>query len=133
MKTVQVSSLIGPTLDWAVAKSNGLDVYHIWEDEIQVITNRHWITYHPSTNWNQGGPIIESEDITFRKYHNPGKERHGIYYARICRESGTMVGWYKTTGFQQTGPTPLIAAMRCYVASKLGTTIEIPEELYEEK
>jgi hypothetical protein len=26
-------------------------------------------------------------------------------------------------------PTPLIAAMRCYVASKLGDDIEIPEEL----
>jgi len=28
-----------------------------------------------------------------------------------------------------TGPTPLIAATRCYVASKLGDDIEIPEEL----
>ena len=27
------------------------------------------------------------------------------------------------------GPTPLIAAMRCYVASKLGDEIEIPTEL----
>lgn len=28
-----------------------------------------------------------------------------------------------------TGPAPLIAAMRCYVASKLGEEVEIPEEL----
>lgn len=27
------------------------------------------------------------------------------------------------------GPTPLIAAMRCYVASKLGDNVEIPEKL----
>jgi hypothetical protein len=27
------------------------------------------------------------------------------------------------------GPTPLIAAMRCYVASKIGLEVEIPEEL----
>ncbi len=27
------------------------------------------------------------------------------------------------------GPTPLIAAMRCYVASKLGDEVDIPEEL----
>ena len=27
------------------------------------------------------------------------------------------------------GPTPLIAAMRCYVASKLGDEVEVPEEL----
>jgi hypothetical protein len=30
---------------------------------------------------------------------------------------------------RQHGPTPLIAAMRCYVASKLGDAVEIPEEL----
>ena len=29
----------------------------------------------------------------------------------------------------QFGPTPLIAAMRCYVASKLGDEVEVPEEL----
>ena len=27
------------------------------------------------------------------------------------------------------GPTPLIAAMRCYVASKLGDEVEVPDEL----
>jgi hypothetical protein len=30
---------------------------------------------------------------------------------------------------RSSGPTPLIAAMRCYVASKLGDEIEIPENL----
>ena len=85
---------------------------------------------HPySTDWAQGGPIIEREDISFRKYHNPGKESHGTYYARVCRENGTLVGWHKTTGFQKTGPTPLVAAMRCYVASKLGDVVDIPDEL----
>jgi hypothetical protein len=29
----------------------------------------------------------------------------------------------------QYGDTPLIAAMRCYVASKLGDEVEIPKEL----
>ena len=33
---------------------------------------------------------------------------------------GWVYGW---------GTTPLIAAMRCYVASKLGDNIELPEEL----
>ena len=27
------------------------------------------------------------------------------------------------------GPTPLIAAMRCYVSGKLGDEVDIPEEL----
>jgi hypothetical protein len=31
----------------------------------------------------------------------------------------------------QYGPTPLIAAMRCYVASKLGDEVEVPDELLQ--
>jgi len=31
------------------------------------------------------------------------------------------------------GPTPLIAAMRCYVASKMGDEIDVPTELGESK
>jgi hypothetical protein len=27
------------------------------------------------------------------------------------------------------GPTPLFAAMRCYVASKLGDEVDVPEDL----
>lgn len=80
-------------------------------------------------DWSMSGPIIEREDISFRKYHRPDSESHGTYYARICRENGTLIGWYRTTGHQQTGPTPLIAAMRCYVASRLGNEVDIPEEL----
>lgn len=86
--------------------------------------------FSPSTDWAQGGPIIAREDIAFRKYHKPESTNHGTYYARVCRESGTQVHWHKTTGFQHTGPTALIAAMRCYVASKLGDTVDVPDQLY---
>ena len=54
--------------------------------------------------------------------------------------SSVVVGWvagfvYPDLQFggvaycEQSGDTPLIAAMRCYVASKLGDTVELPEEL----
>lgn len=144
MKTVKVADLTGAALDWAVAAM--LDRQHSEGRVIKICrveaTAPAWIErenyagsapiYHrftPSSDWAQGGPIVEREDISCRKYHRPDSPAHGTWYARICRENGTMVGWYKTTGSQQTGPTPLIAAMRCYVASKLGDTIEIPEEL----
>ena len=70
---------------------------------------------HPySTLWQQGGPIIE-------------RERIGLTYA------DSVPSWYATSQqgkrFLRLGPTPLIAAMRCYVASKLGDTVEVPEEL----
>jgi hypothetical protein len=63
-----------------------------------------------STNWAQGGPIIERERISIT--HQVG---------RWAAQTDDDLFAY--------GPTPLIAAMRCYVASKLGDEVEIPEEL----
>ena len=137
---IKTSELTDAALDWAVANCWYSDRrVELTEGKTGVRVLRdptydgseysHWFVFFGSTDWSQAGPIIEREDISFRKYHRPDSEAHGTYYARICRESGTMVGWYKTTGHQQTGPTPLIAAMRCYVASKLGNTIDIPQEL----
>jgi hypothetical protein len=72
-------------------------------------------TYHPSINWSQGGPIIEREGICvfLRSPHWPENNR---WSAR--QEDGASLG-----------STPLIAAMRCYVASKLGDEVEIPSQL----
>lgn len=67
-----------------------------------------------STNWAQGGPIIEREEI----YLNPNNG-NDLWFAETTIDGPR--GEY--------GPTPLIAAMRCFVASKLGDEVEIPEEL----
>lgn len=64
-----------------------------------------------STDWSQGGPIIE---------------RKGIQLARV---GDVWEAWVDADGVFCQGPTPLIAAMRCYVTSELGDEVEIPEEL----
>ena len=116
---MQTSELTGAALDWAVAKCEGLEVSVAHEDW-------HWY----STDWSQGGPIIE-------------RERLGLWFSEeVHDENGTVlreVCWYCETSCTtdngdepykcDTGVTPLIAAMRCYVASKLGDEVEIPEEL----
>jgi hypothetical protein len=110
---VKVSELSGSALNWAVAKCEGiingdvLDVGFILEGG-----------YSPSTDWAQGGPIIEREGISVDRMS-------GAWTADISDSVGVYI--------EQTdsGPTPLIAAMRCYVASKLGDTVEVPAELLE--
>jgi hypothetical protein len=62
-----------------------------------------------STDWAQGGPIMEREKIA-TAWH-------------ITR----WVAWRGVT--EHPGPTPLIAGMRCYVASELGDEVEIPHDL----
>lgn len=110
MKTAE---LIGPALDWAVAKLEG-------EAESAVI--KGYVTgkgnpcgrYAPSTDWAQGGPIIEREWIS-------------VY------QVGNFIWKADIAGLHNSGPspTPLIAAMRCYCCAKLGDEIEIPEELQQ--
>ena len=107
MKTAE---LTGAALDWAVARCEGMT---IWEKTPAAI----WKDYAPSTDWAQGGPIIEREIITLIHPRWDGWTAHK-YDEHDEEESYTL-----------DGPTPLIAAMRCYVASKLGDEVEIPQEL----
>ena len=123
---MKTSELTGHALNWAVAKCEGGDC--LWYDTIAT----HWMTlngkdialskgwaqsFTPSTNWAQGGPIIEREGInigTIDALNGPYWEAHMPYGM--------------SDDFAD-GPTPLIAAMRCYVISKLGDEVEIPENL----
>lgn len=131
---MQTKNLIGAALDWAVAKCDAIEIkaassgwvfnaHH--HNEIHVTHDCRWHKYSPSTDWAQGGPIIEREAIQI--FRNVG----GTYSARIRHEEDHPLVAYKVlAGFTNSaGPTMLVAAMRCYVASKLGENIELPEEL----
>ena len=115
---IKTSELTGAALDWAVAEIENPKPEHYrdyegleWERE-----------YSPSTDWAQGGPIIERELISvsreFSSFTNALE--WAAWTPAPIRDDAEAFGY---------GPTPLIAAMRCYVASKLGDTIDIPEEL----
>jgi hypothetical protein len=75
-----------------------------------------------SESWVVGGPIIEREKISI------GYERYGPEGGETW-DAVKKASHEDTTLSLEYGPTPLIAAMRCYVASKLGGEVEIPEEL----
>ena len=109
------SELTGAALDWTVS----CITYPHWEHEWR-LTNilGTWGTdpFKPSTNWAQGGPIIERERLLIQP--EIGKEG--------CGNAWNAVAMRDTEAY---GPTPLIAAMRCYVASKLGDEVEVPKEL----
>jgi hypothetical protein len=110
---IKTSELSGIQLDWAVAKAEGLlDDCNTWlhEASLQDVAEG---SYHPSENWELVGVIIEREGI--------------------CVVVGmTIYDWQAYIGEETdkiSGDTPLIAAARCYVTSKLGEEINIPEEL----
>ena len=108
---MKTSELTGAALDWAVAKCVG----HIDDETIirRLDPDEEGWCIAYSTDWAQGGAIIEQEGMQLWK--------GGTWCASLDQS-------FNPQDFQ-TGTTPLIAAMRCYVASKLGDEVEIPEEL----
>lgn len=102
---MKTSELIGRPLDVAVEMA-------LQGGQLRPDYNPRYAPEH-STNWNQGGSIIERETI-------------GLFFDRAC---GNQWRANHITAPYQLGPTPLVAAMRCYVASKLGDEVDIPEEL----
>ena len=121
---MKTSELQGAALDWAVVKCECAipaafkSIPALLNGSVRVFRgdiSSYSEPVSPSTNWAHGGPIIEREEI-------------GIE----CDDQGVWCASYDLsaeTAWGATAPTPLIAAMRCYVASKLGDEVEIPEGL----
>ena len=104
---VKTQDLIGTTLDWAVASYTDK---HVTRKDI------HWGNYSPSTNWAQGGPIKTRERISTQIKHD------GWWVACIYNMNDDPT-------YIKLAHSELVAAMRCYVASKLGDEVDIPKEL----
>lgn len=144
---MQTKDLTGPALDWAVAKAEG---YLEPEERLgkmipRVVFDMDWYGYDnkpmvrfnpapdvyyrpdyaPSTDWETGGPIIEQHCMASSCF---APLPDSLHYDPANPTRKQWFYWNDRTGMV-AGPTPLIAAMRCHVASKLGDTVEIPEEL----
>jgi hypothetical protein len=119
---MKTSELQGAALDWAVAKCEGrnIELHMFWE------YRTHNNMFHYSTEWFQGGPIIEREGIELLCNTTAEEAKRFI--------EGTHADWRAAKrpinrNVRSFGPTPLIASMRCYVASKLGDEVDVPKEL----
>ena len=127
---IKTQDLSGLALDWAVSKVETLlDI----NGGFTVVNNQPYVVSRNgangglsragySTNWQEGGPIIQ-------------RERIGLWAYQWNEQGEPEAGWYAEDeggDHVRTGPSPLIAAMRCFVASKLGDEVDVPDELTEE-
>jgi len=117
---LEVVELTGAALDWAVAECEGLDF---------PAADAFCGIFTPSTNWSQGGPIIDREDIAMSSKPDGLWAAYAPKGTRLVQHGGQAVEVFNWT-YKQQGYTPLVAAMRCYVASKLGDEVEVPDELH---
>lgn len=131
MPVIKTEHLMGAALNWVVAKCEGVRMEDVlpprWKGASLELLRRdengkrtgHYVTGQfnyctGSTQWEWGGPIIEREGISI------GKGTDGwAAFINVDDEDGHL------------GATPLVAAMRCYVASKIGDEVDVPERFLE--
>ena len=115
---VKTSELQGTALNLMVAKCKGLNAIVTSSHRVQVkIAPNKYKIFDPITDWSQGGKIMDAHQILVFDWDN----NTGLYTAKVFEPYADVV-------FGQ-GETQLIAAMRCYVAWKLGEEVEIPNSL----
>jgi hypothetical protein len=115
----RVCDLEGVYLDLAVALWEG------WAVEGRVLKAGNLYLPAPfrySTEWMFGGPIIEQQGITIVRIREAAKMSKNTWGEAEWRAFPSD-SWVCV----QSGSTPLIAAMRCFVASKYGDEIDLPE------
>lgn len=125
---IKARELEGAELDWAVAQVTGveLDIIEMPSGPPHIglkgRTPDGWPrAYSPSTDWNQGGPLIEQNDVTLSPNIGDQYGAHERWHALVPTSA--------TSGRSAMGPTPLVAAMRALVFARLGDEVEIPDEL----
>ena len=111
---MKTNELTDAALDWAVTMAEWIGHQFVKEDRFLKIfmhQNHTGQGYCHSRDWAQAGPIIE---------------REGIQLARV---EGGWEAWIDADEVFCQGPTALVAAMRCFVASRLGYDVDVPEEI----
>jgi len=146
---MKTSELTGAALDWAVAKVRDIqDDRIVLQGRVQFPGEKvprqiarvfvRWLAkehaspqawafcgqrYEPSSDWVHGGPILDRE----RPRISPTMSGGFTASKKIVEMLDD--GGFNTRWVHGTGPTILVAAMRCFVVSKHGEEIEIPAEL----
>lgn len=128
---VKNAELVGPALNWAVAKAEGLDfepcfyrhgkkwLIHVVRDGYN--PERKVYEFSPSTDWSQGGPLVDKYSIELWPTRHGGN-RAELWIDKVDGGADRGVA---------VGETCLIAICRAIIMAKLGPVVEVPAQLLE--
>ena len=117
MIEVKTADIIGPALDWSVAKAVGYQLRILGGTGSHDASDAELVfCFKPSTGWAQGGPLIDDYVVQLEPWA-------GYWTAKT--DCGLGVSHY----VKRDGNTPLIAVCRAIVAAKLGEVVSVPAEL----
>lgn len=154
---IKTDNLSGTALDYAVAIALGatnfrfdtVATFWLTLDGKDIALSTGWSrqqSYYPSSNWEQAGAIIDANSISVIRCDDD----YGVDADGFCNNKRIPV-WCASQGQQAYtsssvhqhhdqmyqiftsdvcyGPTALIAALRCFVARKLGNEVDVPKEI----
>jgi len=114
-KMIKVSEATNTQLDWLVAKCRG--ILQEWANDAGTGRVLRAPSYcRPTTDRAQAMELVESEGVCLRRGHS------GWWFAYQLTVNDEEV-------FLVLSATLLVAVARCYVASKLGENVEVPDDL----
>ncbi len=123
---VKTEKLTGAALDWAVALAEGLTVFvgmnhTLTGPAVRELGVEDEPVLSPSSDWTLSGALIERESISL--FPNQG----GWFSSMVHNNEvdGTV------QNFIGTGSSPLLAALRCFVAKRIGDEVDLPLALVE--
>lgn len=112
---MRVTSLNGELLDFWVAKSENLKMHPDDPNEVSIHVSGYWhpSTYHPSSDWSQGGLIVANEWFSIED---------------------ALIEWFGHSWpfIKAISDSPLKWFMRAYVKTKFGDEVEELEFIYPE-
>lgn len=120
---IKTADLVGPALDWAVAKAAGKEISMTYSFGSHTHYRRTpWCDklgkpWEPSASWSQGGPLIDVFKVSLEMRHVSGEVIAKAVELGIAE------------GPSMAGEDHLVAAMRAIVAFRLGKEVDIPDEL----
>lgn len=121
----KTAELTGAALDYAVAMAEGhrnVTYWHATGSVTSKLPNGIQLTHSYGTDWAQAGPIIEREGI------NLFRQKQGLPITDPAYHPADWIAHIDGT-FTRHGPTPLVAAMRSYVARAFGGLVILPVAL----
>ena len=114
---MKVAELEGALLDYWVAKAEGLEIDSAFEKglhpHLYVFGDGDLADFAPSSNWGDGGPLIERGLISLLFLPADSPDRTQDRWEAFTNSEGPS--------FESA--SPLVAAMRAHVASKFGDDV----------
>jgi hypothetical protein len=127
---MKTSELTDNALDWAVEVALVVGRVSSREQAVSIASSRNKVfNVGYSTNWASGGPIIDRERIQWCELNGQIEAWSGFNYIQWRTDWDSECRMPDGSGFGTDRRSILIAAMRCFVASKLGEEVDVPKRI----